>query len=445
MAEENTPVVAAAAAVGDQPQDKPASETAVEQPKAEGNGKAAVAAVEEPPKAEMRAVVLTGFGGLKSVKILKKPEPTMGEGEVVIRVKACGLNFQDLMARQGVIESLPKAPFILGFECSGVIEQVAEGVEKFKVGDRVVALPEWRAWSELVSVPAKNVFAIPDGLNYVDAAALATNYIVAYVLLFELGAVKPGSSLILHSAGGGVGQAVAQLCKTIDVTVFGVASKTKHEALKGTIDHLLERGSDYAAEVRKVSPEGVDLFLDCVCGEECSRGYSLLKPMGKYILYGSSNIVTGETKSFFSAAKSWWQVDKISPLKLFDDSKTLMGFNLRRVLFHQNQSEYVANIFNKVIGLWKDGKVKPVIDSTWAFEDVGEAMQKMHDRKNIGKIVLDPSLEPKPKPATPVKGKSKNADKEKEKKEEDSSANGTTTPEASSPTTKEKEKEKESS
>ncbi|MBO8666593.1 alcohol dehydrogenase catalytic domain-containing protein, partial [Staphylococcus aureus] len=77
--------------------------------------------------------------------------------------KACGLNFQDLMARQGVIESLPKAPFILGFECSGIIEQVAEGVEKFKVGDRVVALPEWRAWSELVSVPAKNVFAIPDG------------------------------------------------------------------------------------------------------------------------------------------------------------------------------------------------------------------------------------------------------------------------------------------
>lgn len=85
MAEENAPVAAAAAAAGDQLQEKPASETAVEQSKTEGNGKAVV---EEPPKAEMRAVVLTGFGGLKSVKILKKPEPTMGEGEVVIRVKA---------------------------------------------------------------------------------------------------------------------------------------------------------------------------------------------------------------------------------------------------------------------------------------------------------------------------------------------------------------------
>jgi hypothetical protein len=88
MAEENTPVAAAAAAAGDQPQEKSATETVAEQPKVEGNGKAAAAAVEEPPKAEMRAVVLTGFGGLKSVKILKKPEPTMGEGEVVIRVKA---------------------------------------------------------------------------------------------------------------------------------------------------------------------------------------------------------------------------------------------------------------------------------------------------------------------------------------------------------------------
>lgn len=104
------------------------------------------------------------------------------------------------------------------------------------------------------------------------------------------------------------GQAIVQLARTVpDVVVFGVCSKAKHEALKANnspIDHLLERGSDYSSEIRKVQPDGVDIVLDCLCGEECNRGYSLLKPMGKYILYGSSNVVTGETKSFFSAARS---------------------------------------------------------------------------------------------------------------------------------------------
>lgn len=104
------------------------------------------------------------------------------------------------------------------------------------------------------------------------------------------------------------GQAIVQLARTVpDVTIFGICSKGKHEALKESnisIDHLIERGNDYSGEIRKTSPDGVDIVLDCLCGEECNRGYSLLKPMGKYILYGSSNVVTGETKSFFSAARS---------------------------------------------------------------------------------------------------------------------------------------------
>lgn len=147
--------------------------------------------------------------------------------------------------------------------------------------------------------------------------------------------------------------------------------------------------------------------MDCLCGEECNRGYGLLKPMGKYVLYGSANVVTGETKSFFSVARSWWQVDKVSPIKLFDENKSLAGFNLRHLLYQQDGSAYVRNTMNKVLDLWKNGSIKPTVDSTWALEDVADAMQKMHDRKNVGKLVLDPSMEPKPKPATPAKVKSK--------------------------------------
>lgn len=378
---------------------------------------------QDPPK-EMRAIVLTGFGGYKGVKILKKPEPQLQAGEVLIRVKACGLNFQDLMVRLGAIDSPPKTPCIMGFECAGEIEAIGEEVENLKVGDRVVALPEFRAWAELVAVSEKYVYKIPEAMSYSDAAAILMNYLVAYVLVHELAALQPGKSILLHSSGGGVGQAIAQLCRNIDnVTVFGTASKNKQEALKanGLIDHLLERGSDYCNEVRKVCTEGVDVVFDCLCGEECNKGYNLLKPMGKYILYGSSNVVTGETKSFFSLARSWWQVDKVSPIKLFDENKTLAGFNLRHLLYQQSGADYVRNIVERVFKLWSDGKIKPAIDSTWAFEDVAEAMQKMHDRKNIGKLILDPAQEPKPKPATPAKGKAKDkkqASEDKEKKAE---------------------------
>lgn len=383
---------------------------------------------EDPPK-EMRAVVLTGFGGFKNVKILKKPEPSPQAGEVLIRVKACGLNFQDLMVRLGAIDSPPKTPTILGFECAGEIEAVGEEVEGFKVGDRVVALPEFRAWSELVAVPTKYVYHIPEEMTFQDAAAIVMNYLVAYILIFDLVSLREGKSMLLHSVGGGVGQAIVQLVRTVpNVTIFGVCSKSKHEALAATglIDHLIDR-ADYVNEVRKITTEGVDIVMDCLCGEECNRGYGLLKPMGKYILYGSSNVVTGETKSFFSVARSWWQVDKVSPIKLFDENKSLGGFNLRHLLYQQDGSEYVRSTVDKIFGLWKEGKVKPVVDSAWALEDVAEAMQKMHDRKNIGKLVLDPSMEPKPKPATPAKSKSKkqaSEDKGGKKDKEDDKKSG---------------------
>ncbi|KAF7995610.1 hypothetical protein HCN44_006717 [Aphidius gifuensis] len=396
-------------------EDKKVEENGDEKPKENGDEK------QTPEPKDMRAIVLNNFGGLKSLKAQRKPEPTIAEGEVLIRVKACGLNFQDMMIRRGAGEALPKPPFIMGSECAGEIEAVGEGVENFSIGDRVVAMPDCKGWAELIALPATHVFKLPDNMSYLDAAAITTNYTIAYVLLFEVACLTPGKSLLVHSAGGGVGQAIIQLAQTVkDVTVFGVSGKAKHEELKSqnTIHHLLERGSDYPSEVRKISPEGVDIVLDCLYGDECNKGYNLLKPMGKYILYGSNNLVTGETRSYFSAARAWWQVDKVSPLKVFEENKTISGFNLRHLMHQQGGHAFVARAVDQVFKLWNDGHIKPKIDSIWALEDVPEAMQKMQERKNIGKILLDPSLEQKPKPATPAKSKGKdkkNANQEEKK------------------------------
>uniref|UniRef100_A0A8C1CT15 Vesicle amine transport 1-like n=2 Tax=Cyprinus carpio TaxID=7962 RepID=A0A8C1CT15_CYPCA len=346
---------------------------------------------------EMRAVVLTGFGGLNKLKVTKKPMPEPQRGEVKIRVKACGLNFLDLMVRQGNIDNPPKTPLVPGFECSGIVESVGENTKGFEIGDRVMAFVNYNAWAEVVCTPLDFVYKIPDDMTFSEAAAFSMNFVTAYMMLFEVANLREGMSVLVHSAGGAVGLAVAQLCSTVpNVTVFGTASPFKHEAIKHSVTHVFDRNIDYVPEVKKISPDGVDIVLDCLCGENTGKSLTLLKPMGTYILYGSSNMVTGETKSFFSFAKSWWQVEKVNPIKLYEENKVIAGFSLLNLLFKQGGCNQVKTAVQKLLSLYDQKKIKPVVDSLWALEEVKEAMQRIHDRGNIGKLILDVEKSPTP-------------------------------------------------
>ncbi|XP_062327624.1 synaptic vesicle membrane protein VAT-1 homolog-like isoform X2 [Osmerus eperlanus] len=339
----------------------------------EKNGaKEAENAVSSGGAKEMRAVILAGFGGLNKLRVTKKAMPEPQEGEVKIRVKACGLNFLDLMVRQGNIDNPPKTPLVPGFECSGIVEAMGENTKGFEIGDRVMAFVNYNAWAEVVCTPLNCVYKIPDEMTFPEAAAFSVNFVAAYMMLFEVANLRDGMSVLVHSAGGGVGQAVAQLCSTVpNVTVFGTASSFKHDAIKDSVTHLFDRNLDYVQEVKKISPEGVDIVLDCLCGENTGKGLGLLKPLGTYILYGSSNMVTGETKSFFSFAKSWWQVEK-------------------------GRYGLVRTVVEKLMALYSQKKIKPLVDSLWALEEVKEAMQRIHDRGNIGKLILDVEKSPTP-------------------------------------------------
>uniref|UniRef100_A0A8C4Y9B8 Vesicle amine transport 1 like n=1 Tax=Gopherus evgoodei TaxID=1825980 RepID=A0A8C4Y9B8_9SAUR len=346
---------------------------------------------------EMRAVLLSGFGGLNKLRVAKKVMPEPQEGELKIRVKACGLNFIDLMVRQGNIDNPPKTPLVPGFECSGIVEALGDNVAGFEIGDRVMAFVNYNAWAEVVCTPVEFVYKIPDDMSFSEAAAFPMNFVTAYMMLFEVANLREGMSVLVHSAGGGVGQAIAQLCSTIpSVTVFGTASSFKHEAIKDSITHLFDRNADYVQEVKRISADGVDIVLDCLCGENTGKGLSLLKPLGTYILYGSSNMVTGETKSFFSFAKSWWQVEKVNPIKLYEENKVIAGFSLLNLLFKQGRSGLIKGIMDKLITLYNEKKIKPLVDSLWALEEVKEAMQRIHDRGNIGKLILDVEKAPTP-------------------------------------------------
>uniref|UniRef100_A0A3Q0RQP7 Vesicle amine transport 1 n=1 Tax=Amphilophus citrinellus TaxID=61819 RepID=A0A3Q0RQP7_AMPCI len=339
-----------------------------------------------------RALVLTGHGGYDKVKLQVKTlaKPKLKAGEVLVRVKACGLNFAELLGRQGLYELLPAPPVTMGMEGSGVIEAVGEDVKDRKVGDRIIALTRSGMWQEVVVVPADRTFPMPEEMSFEEGAALTINYMTAYMMLFEMANLRPGKSVLIHMAAGGVGIAATQLCQTVqDVTVFGTASASKHETItQGGVTHPIDyRTKDYVEEIRKISPKGVDIVLDPLGGSDTQKGFGLLKPLGMIIVFGAANCVTGQRKNLLAMAKTWYNQLSLNTMKLMQANKAVSGFHLG----------YIT--------------------------DVTEAMKRMHERQNIGKVILLPEPkkeEEKPKSNAEVgENVEKNDAAVSEKKEEE--------------------------
>ncbi|XP_016426847.1 synaptic vesicle membrane protein VAT-1 homolog [Sinocyclocheilus rhinocerous] len=423
------------------PAESPKTESKPDPPPSGASTEAAAADTDTPAPAEekapeedtfsYRALVLTGYGGYDKVKLqVKKGKPALKSGEVMVRVKMCGLNFADLMARQGLYDRLPSPPVTPGMECSGIIEAVGEDVTDRKVGDKVLVLNRSGMWQEVVVVATTHTFLIPEGMSFEEAAALPVNYITAYLMLFDFGHLRPNQSVLIHMAAGGVGIAATQLCKTVnDVTLFGTASASKHEVIgQGGVTHPIDyRTRDYVEEIRKISPKGLDIVLDPLGGSDTHKGYNLLKPMGKLISYGAANMLAGQKKNLFAVAKTWYQQFSVHTLSLIQGNRSVCGFHLGYLdseteLIAQAMAAVVDLITKMFMDLYRQGKIKPRIDSTYHLEQVGDAMRRMQERNNIGKIILttEPMKEEEKKEEAKKDEEKKKDDKKKDdKKKED--------------------------
>uniref|UniRef100_F6XLT9 Synaptic vesicle membrane protein VAT-1 homolog n=1 Tax=Macaca mulatta TaxID=9544 RepID=F6XLT9_MACMU len=384
----------------------------------------ATAAASPPP---LRCLVLTGFGGYDKVKLQSRPAapPAPGPGQLTLRVRACGLNFADLMARQGLYDRLPPLPVTPGMEGAGVVIAVGEGVSDRKTssqartwkerpqhssvllfsglwehedmkkgaGDRVMVLNRSGMWQEEVTVPSVQTFLMPEAMTFEEAAALLVNYITAYMVLFDFGNLRPGHSVLVHMAAGGVGMAAVQLCRTVEnVTVFGTASASKHEALKENgVTHPIDyHTTDYVDEIKKISPKGVDIVMDPLGGSDTAKGYNLLKPMGKVVTYGMANLLTGPKRNLMALARTWWNQFSVTALQLLQANRAVCGFHLG---YLDGEVELVTGVVTRLLALYSQGHIKPHVDSVWPFEKVADAMKQMQEKKNVGKVLLVPGPE----------------------------------------------------
>src|SRR5579871_2008157 len=161
----------------------------------------------------MRQIWIPRFGGTEVFEVREAPDPEPKAGEVRVRVAGAGVNFADLSARAGLYADAPPAPLVVGYEVAGEVDAVGTGVESFKAGDRVLAVTRFGGYADVVCVPENQLALVPEGKDLVEAAGVPVCYLTAYLMVVRIGNARPGDTVLIHSAGGGVGLAALQLAK----------------------------------------------------------------------------------------------------------------------------------------------------------------------------------------------------------------------------------------
>jgi NADPH:quinone reductase-like Zn-dependent oxidoreductase len=337
----------------------------------------------------MRQVWITRTGLPEVLEVREAPDPEAGAGQVRIRVRAAGINFADLMARVGLYPDAPKIPCVVGYEVSGTIDQVGDGVSEFHVGDRVFGMPKFGGYADTLVIGTSQVFPMPQKMTFEQGAALPVVYLTAYNMMLFTGTLRPGSSVLIHSAAGGVGLAAIQIAKTRGCTIFGTASPSKHDFLRQRgVQHPIDSSGDYVSAVRGVvGDRGVDLILDPIGGRSWAIGYDLLGPCGRLVAFGLSAAASGKKRSLIHAAGQVMKVKKFSPMKLMEDNKTVAGTNMGHLF---ERVDLLRPQFAALLGMYEAGEIEPHVDRTFRFDDAPAAHHYIHDRKATGKVLLVP-------------------------------------------------------
>jgi NADPH:quinone reductase-like Zn-dependent oxidoreductase len=337
----------------------------------------------------MRQVWITRRGPPEVLQVRTLPDPAPRAGEITIRVRAAGINFADLSARVGLYPDAPPIPCVVGYEVSGTVERLGEGVTGLSVGDRVIGMPKFGGYTDLLAIPATQVFAMPPAMSFEEGAALPVVYLTAYDMMLFTGVLRPGSTVLIHSAAGGVGIAAVQIARTRGCTILGTASPGKHDFLcKLGVQHPIDSRGDYAAAVRAVvGDRGVDLILDPVGGKSWTLGYDLLAPCGRMVAYGLSAATSGKTRNLVHAVGQLLAVRRINVMKLMSDNKTVSGTNMGHLF---DRPDLIRPQIDALLEMYGAGQIRPHVDRTFRFDEAPAAHHFIHERKAIGKVLLVP-------------------------------------------------------
>jgi len=313
-------------------------------------------------------------------------------GQLKIKVAAAGVNFADVMMRRGLYPDAPTLPAVPGYEVAGEVVAVGEGVDPGQMGQAVVAMCNFGGYSEEICLDQTLAWQLPDGVDPVKAAALPVNYLTAWQMVRVMAPVGPADTVLVHSAAGGVGQAVVQLCQLAGATVVGSASPAKHALLRdqGLAYVFDSQATDFAAGVRAATGgRGVDVALEPRHGRWIMESYLSLAKCGRLILFGFSGAARGRRSGTMSALRTLARVPwlQLNPIRLMNDNKSVGGVNLGRMW---DQQQRTAGWMRELLVMLAEGGIKPVIDQVLPFSAAATAHDRLEQRLNVGKVSLVP-------------------------------------------------------
>lgn len=342
----------------------------------------------------LRKVLIRKAGSYERLEIVSAEVPKPGPGEVLVKSVAAGVNFADCFVRMGLYASAKEYvgwPITPGFEFSGTVEALGEGVTGLSVGDEVFGVMRFGAYASHVVTKRELVFKIPKGMTTEEAAGFPAVFLTAYFPLFEQLRVRKGSRVLVHSAAGGVGTALVQLAKVQGCFVVGVVgSSHKVETVKALgADFVIDKSQeDLWARAKEASPGGYDIVLDANGVETLKKSYESLAPAGRLVVYGFHTMLRkegGGSAPWLKLARDYLRTPRFNPLDLTNDNKSVLAFNLSYLF---DRSEIFEEAMTRLIAWFMEGRVRAPKTTAYPFEKVADAHRALESGQTVGKLVL---------------------------------------------------------
>lgn len=324
----------------------------------------------------MKAIELSGLEGIESLRVVDVEKPSPAANQVLIEVKAAGVNFAEIELTHGRYPPLKPLPYLMGFEAAGVVVELGSQVKSLRVGDKITALVSSGGYAEYATAEATTAIPIPDGISFAAATSIPVQGLSAYTLLKFAARPQPHETILIQAAAGGVGLYLVQLAK-----IMGVKQVIALASSKEKLDLLKSLGADvpinyseraWADQVRQATGgKGVDIVLEAASGEVGAESFRLIAPFGRVVFFGARNI-----HDTFSSEKIQQLIYK---------NQSLIGFN-----FPTLRPEQIAECVPGLLSLIAGGKVRLFADNIFPLTEVRKAFEALASRRTIGKVALIP-------------------------------------------------------
>ena len=333
---------------------------------------------------------LSKAGSLKNLRLQSEDLPDPSTGEVRIRVVCVGLNFADVFACQGLYSATPAGSFVPGLEFSGVVEEPGAN---FKKGDKVTGVVRFGAYASHLNADVRYLRPLPESWSFAQGAAFPTQALTAYYGLVTLGDVRRGQTVLVHSVAGGVGLIALAILDRLGAKTVGTVGTDEKipfllENTSLTKDRIIVRNvDDFPAELDRslssAGADGFDIVFDAVYGDYFQPAYDRLNPGGRFVLYGSSSLMTGKARpNYLKLAYHYLRRPRLDPLEMISDNKGLFGFNL---IWLWERIDELNHIYDDLTDL----KLKaPHVGHEFAFEEAPDALSLFQTGRTLGKVVL---------------------------------------------------------